>query len=182
MPTSCFTSPIIPSCIKKLKNCPKDKLANTSVFQLCKNRGQELSNYFLQCWTNIVFFFINYFIFDISATPLLSFSLLSYQIVWTKYSRNAGIYHQGLEKTKLAYESIFRQYSHGGYSFSCKDQIVCNEPLNKNISSHLAKTIFELDITSSYGFAGSNIQCPKGFCNAFFNTGNGTLKLMEPIV
>jgi hypothetical protein len=35
--------------------------------------------------------------------------------------------------------------------------------------NHREFTILELDIVSSYGFAGSHVQTPKGFCTAFKN-------------
>jgi hypothetical protein len=178
IPIDCFPIPKISKGIAKLKNCPKHDDQYT-VFQLCKQRGSFLTHYLLSCWTEVVVFFIEHFDFDISVSPNISLSLLSYQTIWTKYSRNGGMFHQGLEKTKKCYEEIFRSYSHGGYSFSSQSQLNCQENLSD--TSEPALTLLELDITSSYGYAGSHIQCPTGFCNLFVYESQNTLKCIEPI-
>ena len=168
--------PPIKSSVKKLKHCPLTN--NLTTIQLCKLRGEQFSVYFFTKWTNVICFFLEHFQFDIAVGPLLSLSCLSFQIIWTKYSKLAGIFHQGLEKTKSSYETLFRTYSHGGYSFSCGKQVECFKSLNE---CEPLSTILELDITSSYGFAGSFIQSPKGFCNAFVNEGDNILKCIEPV-
>ena len=85
-----------------------------------------------------------------------------------------GIYQHGLEKTKKFQANILRDYSNGGFSFSCRDKVNCGEPLHKN-GKELAKTLREFDIRSSYGYAGSNISTPVGFCTGYTNEGNGLL-------
>ena len=172
--------PLIKHSIRALKH-GKQPDSTITLFQLCVARGKEFSPRVFQSYTRIVSFFMHYFQFDIALGPIVSLSLLSYQSIWTYYSKLAGPFHQGLEKTKTAYESLFRHHSHGGFSFSCRDKL---EALKNNLHekhTNVASTILELDIISSYGFAGSNIQMPKGFCNAFVYADNNSLTCVEPV-
>lgn len=177
LPKNVLCTPIISSNIKNLKKQPQQE--NMTCLFLCKQRGKQIAPALLNTWLTIGSFFMTHFTFDIFSMYFVSLSLLSYQTIWTKYSRKAGIFHHALEKTKIAYEKIFRSFSNGGYSYSCQDTLNCGEPLHKQ--GQLASTILELDINSSYGFAGSNIQTPKGFCNAFIDTNHNMLKLCEPV-
>jgi hypothetical protein len=170
-------TPVIYNHIKLLKNQPKTKLS--TVLSLCKQRGKEIAPQLQSCFTTIGQFFINHFELDIFSLHLQSLSILAFIAVWSKYARIAGIFHQGLEKTKAAYEVIFRNFSRGGYSFSCKDVLDCGKPIFGNEGEN-ASTLMGLDIISSYGYAGSQIQTPTGFCNAYFENPLGTLQLAEP--
>ena len=170
--------PKIVYSIKRLFNHPKIN-DTTTVPALCKKRGAEITPQLIVCWLTIGAFFVDHFKLDIFSSHFFSISYLAFVAVWSKYARDGGIFHQGLEKTKFAYENIFRSYSHGGYSFSCKDFLQCGKPLF-GTHGEAASTLISLDITSSYGYAGSQIQTPTGFCNAYFDNGVGYLQLCEP--
>jgi hypothetical protein len=170
--------PTIVSSIKRLSTQRKINPTLT-VLALCKKRGMEIAPQLLLCWLTIGAFFIDHFELDIFSSHFRSISYLAFVAVWSKCARQAGIFHHGLEKTKAAYEQIFRNYSHGGYSFSCKDYLEYNQPMF-GTHGEAASTLISLDIASSYGYAGSHIQTPTGFCNAYFDNGFGYLQLCEP--
>jgi len=193
LPSDALTAPNIKSQIKDLQNQLKDPETSMSMLAKCKQRGQQIAPALISSWQRIGNFFMNEFQFDIFSTDFVSLSLLAFQNVWTKYSRSAGIFHQALEKTKIAYEETFRSFSHGGYAFSCQDKLKVGEPIHgyelgpepctatSTPKGEPADTILQLDIISSYGYAGSHIQTPKGFCNAYVDNGNGILKSCEPV-
>jgi hypothetical protein len=175
---STLPKPVIVHYIKRLFHQPKIDAA-TTLLCLCKKRGKEIAPQLLICWLTIGQFFIDHFELDIFASHFRSISYLAFVAVWSKYAKTSGVFHQGLEKTKAAYEKIFRSFSHGGFSYSCKDYLECGQPIFGTHGEH-ASSLFSLDITSSYGYAGSQIQIPTGFCNAYFDNGCGFLQLCEP--
>jgi hypothetical protein len=171
--------PSIKSCILLLKNHKKDYNSQLTLFQLCKKRGETFVLILEQAFKAIGHFFMDSFMFDIFSFSFLSFSSLAFNVLWFFYGDRAGIYHHALEKTKLAYDMTIRKFSKGGFSFSFESELKCFEPLHKD-SNKIATTICELDINSSYGYAGSNIFAPKGFCTAYSNNENDTLLCCEP--
>ena len=177
---SLLPKPAIVCKIKRLFNQPKINDTLT-VLALCKKRGTEIAPQLLLCWLTIGQFFIDHFELDIFSSHFRSISYLAFVAVWSKCAKKAGIFHHGLEKTKAAYEKIFRGFSHGGYSFSCKDYLEHNQPIF-GTHGEPASTLISLDIASSYGYAGSHIQTPTGFCNAYFDNGFGYLQLCEPFL
>ena len=181
IPLDGLPCPLLRSDIKNLSNHQKNGSNNMTVSKQCKERGKEIAPCLSQSWQKIGEFFMQQFEFDIFSYMSISLSKLSYESMWTKYSRKAGIFHHALEKTKIAYEQIIRSFSHGGFSYSAKDQLKVNDPLHGDVGDP-AQTIMELDIISSYGFAGSHISIPVGFCNGYTNIGNGNLMLCEPYV
>ena len=170
--------PTIVHNIKRLFHQPKIN-STTTLLSICKKRGVEIAPQLLVCWLTIGQFFLDHFQLDIFSNHFRSISYLAFVAVWSKCAREGGIFHQGLEKTKAAYDNIFRSFSHGGYSFSCKDYLECGQPIF-GTHGEAASTLISLDITSSYGYAGSKIQTPTGFCNAYFDNGVGYLQLCEP--
>ena len=172
-------TPVISDNIKSLKHQPKSKFNNFSVLALCKQRGKIIGPQLLECWSNVGHFFLQHFELDIFSIHFGSLSFLAYTAVWSKYFKMAGIFHQGLEKTKTAYESVFRSFSQGGFSYSCNDFIECGRPIHGS-SGDNASSLLSFDIISSYGYAGSSIETPTGFCNAYFDNGRGVLQLSEP--
>ena len=175
---SILPQPNISHTIKRLFNQPK--MNSTTVPSLCKQRGKEIVPQLSACWSTIGQFFMDHFQLDIFSSHFRSLSYLAFVAVWSKCAKEAGIFYQGLEKTKVAYEKIFRSFSHGGFSFSCKDFLECGQPIFGTHGDKDASTLIGLDIISSYGYAGSQIQIPTGFCNAYFDNGVGFLQLCEP--
>jgi hypothetical protein len=174
LPSNVLPTPQIKSTIKDLHHQSKDPTTNLTVLAQCKKRGKQIVQTLLACWQNVGKFFMDEFELDIFSLPFVTLSSLAFQAVWTKYSRQAGIYHHAIEKTKTAYGVILRSYSHGGYSFSCEDKLNVGQPLH-GAEGNPAATILELDIISSYGFGGAHIRTPKGFCNGYSNNGNDEL-------
>ena len=153
----------------------KSQLSDLTVLKHCKLRGEHATQLILTAWQNVGLDFLLMFDFDIFSMPIISLSYLSFQTVWTKYTRQAGPYHHGLEKTKPYYENMLRSQSHGGYFYSCQDKLDMGEPLHKTFGNP-ASSIFEFDIISSYGFASSHVRTPSGFCYGYIANENGILK------
>ncbi|MFY8214355.1 MAG: hypothetical protein ACOVKJ_07835, partial [Flavobacterium sp.] len=149
----------------------------------CRVRGQRLSHALGHLWCSLVGQLESQFEFDLASLPFTPFSGLAFQLVWYKYCRAAGPMHHGLEKMKPFYNDLIRQHCRGGYSFSCKDRVDCGKPLRQKQKQQQqqqqqqqpqhfdckqkqndARTLLELDIVSSYGFAASSMQAPTGFC------------------
>lgn len=176
-----FPTPVILHSIAKLSHHPKENLHNLTVSALCKQRGKEIAPHLITSWINVGQFFLTHFQLDIFAFYFSSLSFLAFTAIWSKYMKMSAVFHQGLEKIKPAYENIFRSFSHGGFSYSCQDLIECGASINgKNKGGEPASTLLSFDIISSYGYAGSEIQTPTGFCNAYFENDNGVLQLAEP--
>jgi len=68
---------------------------------------------------------------------------------------------------KPFYENILRDYSNGGYYYSCQDKLDAQQPVHGN-TGNPASSIMELDIISSYGYASSHMMTPTGFCVGYF--------------
>ena len=172
VPENALPQPIIQNYIMDLKHQPKQ--GNLSMIQHCKLRGKHLASTLLESWQNVGLDFIKQFDFDIFSLPFVPLSSLAHQTIWNKYSRLGGIYFHGLEKTKMAYEDIFRKYSHGGFSYSCIDKIDAGEKIH-GTHGNPADTIMELDLISSYGHSASTMSTPTGFCTMYENDGDGNL-------
>jgi len=162
-----------------VKSCVKDLRHQPPMLTLCKKRGKIITPHLLEKWAYVGSFFMQYFDFDIFSINSISLSKLAYESIWTKYTRMGGSFHHGLEKLKIAYEKTLRKHSHGGFSFSAKDELKMGDPIYKT-HGEPAQTLIELDLISSYGYAGSHISVPKGFCTGFIDAGNGNLVCTEP--
>ena len=156
-----------------LRKQPKQN-SGLSTLKHCERRGQEATFCILTAWKDVGIDFLAMFDFDIFSMHLMSLSYLSFQTVWTKYTRLGGIYHHGLEKTKPYYEDMLRNQSHGGYFYSCQDKLDAGQPLHTTFGNP-ASSICEFDIVSSYGYASSNIRIPSGFCYGYIANEKGTL-------
>jgi hypothetical protein len=139
---------------------------NLTMLQYCKNRGKSIAENVHILYQTFVFDFIQIFTFDICSLPYLSLASLSFQVVWTKYTRMGGHFHQGLEKIKPHYENILRNFCQGGYYYSCKDTVDAGRPIH-NTHGNCAATVFHHDIISSYGASCSQISTPSGFCYGY---------------
>ena len=166
---------------KHLRTQPKLPGSKLSQLAICKLRGKQIISQLGESWSNVGAFFMGQFQLDIHTGHFKSLSFLSFTAVWNKYSRLAGAMEQGLEKIKPAYETILRNFCQGGFSYSCKDLVDCGGPIYKEHSEgEKAATLLSLDIISSYGYAGSEIDIPTGFCNGYFANEYGHLQLAEP--
>ena len=165
---------VLQSTVTSLKNYKNKQSTGLSTRQHCKTRGEQASQCILTSWQNVGLDFLTMFDFDIFSMHILSLSYLSFQTVWTKYTRLGGTYHHGLEKTKPFYEKMLRDHSHGGYFYSCQDKLDAGQPLHGSFGNP-ASSILELDIISSYGYAASNMTTPSGFCYGYIANDEGVL-------
>jgi len=159
-------NPEIKSISDKLKN-QKQKKNGKTVIQLCKERGKIFSQDIYNAWITLGIDFMNLFQYDIFSLPFTTLATLAYNVVWTQYIRQGGTFHHGIEKMKPFYENILRDYSNGGYYYSCQDKLDAQQPVHGN-TGNPASSIMELDIISSYGYASSHMMTPTGFCVGYF--------------
>ena len=155
----------IQSNILDFKNQKKQDSGLTTL-KHCKQRGQDISKQVLLLYQNMAQDFMTLFQYDITSLPYQSLASLSFQVIWNQYTKLGGNYHHGLEKIKPHYENILRQYSQGGYFFSCKSKVDANEPIH-NTFGNPASSLLEMDLISSYGAASSHMSTPTGFCYGY---------------
>jgi hypothetical protein len=142
-------------------------------------RGCKMALLLFETWRQFGKDWMENFTVDIHCDArYVNLSSLSFTAVWLDYTRFAGHFHQGLEKTKAAYEDVLRKHSRGGYSFSCQDKVDAGQLLSPG--GEIAKSIRELDFVSSYPAACSNMQVPTGFAVGYTNI-DGTLTKSDPV-
>lgn len=112
-------------------------------------------------WSETILKYCN---LEINSIERLTFSALAFKCVMQRYAQLGGPLHQGIERTKPAYEQLLRSHCHGGFSFSANIKIDKNEPLFSHRSdSQQLQSISEYDLVSSYGYACTKAQLPSKF-------------------
>ena len=104
-------------------------------------------------------------------THLKSLSQLSYNLIWNDYIndpfRKNTFLFLPLEKISPITELKLRSVAHGGFLYSCKEEIKTNDLLNEcnnyQFTNKTCKSLWNLDICSSYGFSGASCLMPTGF-------------------
>lgn len=125
---------------------------------VCKN--WQTSNLTLfDLYQTVNLHFLNEFRLDISMLEFTAIANLSNLIFWQLYLINCNenwLIHP-VEKTLASNQEKIRQFSKGGYSFSAGCQL--------NVGEY--KSIYNLDIVASYGYAGSRMHAAGGFGSTF---------------
>jgi hypothetical protein len=135
-----------------------------------------------QAWQTLGADFMRDFHYDIHAeSKCWNLSKISFNAIWMSYTRTAGIFHQGIEKTKPVYERLIRDHSKGGFSWSCQDRVNAGEKMSIDSEQEAAtaKTILEYDINSSYPAAVKNMMVPKGFAVGYKKATDDDGKLLR---
>lgn len=144
--------------------------------QTCeKGECIEDARHLFNCYQNFSHHFLMAFNLDINTIKFISLPTLSNVIFWHAYlklSPNGFLVHP-VEKSLPAIDNQLRNHCHGGYTFSAKTEIRVNHPLNgyvpneerapKKGAFEIAKSIYSLDLTASYGFAAACASSPGGF-------------------
>ncbi len=86
--------------------------------------------------------------------------MVSFECVWTLFSRLANPMAQGPEKLKPYYEEMLQKSSCGGFMYSA-------ETFLKQAAEDGFEAIMEYGLTSAYGFSASKALMPSGFCTGF---------------
>ena len=155
---------------------------NQSTLSYVRERGIAQSRQLLLAWQNLGNLFLSQFKFDIYSIDVSSLSYLSYNSIWTLYTRSGGWYHHGLEKSKAFDREQLRSECIGGFSYSAGLRREANEPLRHAGDSELCKNIQACDVRSSYGFACSEMSSVKGFCQSFkWNEEKNALTLCDRV-
>jgi len=167
LPSDVKPKPVIPKNVKNLYHC-KSPLKETSMIQYCFERGEKLSKSVLINWFEFGKKFVDQFEFDIFSLSYTSLSSLSFKCIWLKYTKEAGHLFHGIEKTKLQYEAVIRDHSHGGFSYSFRDKLDSGQEMHGGLGGgEPVVAAMEFDIMSSYGFGASSIETATGFCTGF---------------
>jgi hypothetical protein len=126
----------------------------------------------LDFWQKFVANSVKFFGINLhTCTAFKSCSMMSFECVWTLFSRLAGPMAQGPEKFKPYYENMLRKSSRGGFMYSA-------ETFLKQANEDGFEAIMEYDLTSAYGFSASNALIPSGFCTGFLQL-EGSLLLQK---
>ena len=144
-------------------------------------RGDVLTGILLKLYTEFTVYLMQSFSMDIVTVRFISLPTLSFKCLWLNYAEKAGPLGHSLEKTKVFYENQLRVFCKGGFSYSFQDRLASGEPLwpegSTTAGSHQATTaeaVVEYDLKTSYGYSGSQMKAPKGFCVGFTNNNNSS--------
>lgn len=128
----------------------------------CHQRGRVMGKKLLNVWLHFGEYIIQTFGIDIhSEASYKSLSYLAHQCIMTRLIDVAGVYEQGLEKTKAFYSDLLRLSSRGGFMFSSFSQLKAQEPIY--LGGPSAQSISEYDLNSAYGYSASVGHLPSGF-------------------
>jgi len=114
-------------------------------------------------------FHLDNFKIDITTLPFISMANLSNLIFWQLYLEklNGSWLVHPIEQTLNYNREKLRGYCKGGFSYSAQCELNAGDALyNKNI---IAKSIINLDIVASYGYAAANMAAGCGFGSTFEN-------------
>ena len=138
-------------------------------------RGNMLTDTILKLYAEFTAYLMNQFSLDIATVRFISLPSLSFKCLWLNYAEKAGPLHHTLEKTKVFYENQLRQFCKGGFSYSFQDRLASGQPLWPGGSGEdfQAQTVVEYDLKSAYGYSGSKMRAPGGFCVGFTNCNGG---------
>jgi len=163
--------PVILHHQRDLNHQPKTPEGKT-VKSVCRERAQWMSQAALNFWQNFVANSVKIFGVDLHAcNAFKSCSMVSFECVWTLFSRLAGPMAQGPEKLKPYYEEMLRKSSRGGFMYSAETL------LKQGVAEDGFEAIMEYDLTSAYGFSASNALMPSGFCTGFLQPPEDSLLL-----
>ena len=124
----------------------------------------EFARTLFNCYQNFSAHLSQNFWLDINTVKFLSLPTLSNLVFWhayLKFSPNGFLVHP-VEKSLPSNDAKLREFCHGGYTFSGQMEMRAGEPMD-NKKGEIAKSIYSLDLTASYGFAASHASVPGGF-------------------
>jgi len=154
--------PTILHSTRDLKHQPKTPEGAT-VRAVVRQRAKWMSQAALNFWQTFVANCVKNFGVDLHAcNAFKACSTVSFECVWTLFSRLAGPMAQGPEKLKPYYEEMLRKSSRGGFMFSAETFLKQGRAEDGGFEA-----IMEYDLTSAYGFSASNALMPSGFCTGF---------------
>lgn len=138
---------------------------DTPMTRFLKQRNERNAQAILNLFSQFVLFNTTHFGFDITTIGHVSMSKMAFDIVWLEYAKQAGPMAHPVEKMHPYIEYLLRPWCKGGFSFSCKDHVASDQPLEEG--KDIAACIREYDLTSAYGASGSNMATAKGFGQVF---------------
>jgi hypothetical protein len=128
------------------------------------NRGNLLVKKLADTHVAFVRWICKRFQLDLTTSPFLTLSSLSFRVALLDFWKKAGPTAQSLEKTKPHWEDSLRNLSKGGFSYSCRSHITSGNCLFKGYyECEKAKAVAEFDLKSCYGYSLSNMAVPGGF-------------------
>ena len=131
---------------------------------LLNKRGTENANIILDLWTALAQHYVTDFQVDISSLYQFSLSQVAFTIVWNRLRQKGGHLYHSIEQMHQHTEYMLRPFCKGGFSYSCKDQVVQGHPLClEDEGMEIASSLQEYDLTSSYGFSGKSSSSACGF-------------------
>ena len=147
----------------------KVSVSGSSHWQVCKNRGEILTEVLQDVYSKFCCHLFSRFGVDVATCRFTSLASISFKCIWLSFFEKGGPLSQSVEKMKPFYERQVRKLCRGGFSFSFQDQLASGELLYPEVlgSEARAKAMVEYDLTSSYGYSASKMQCPGGFCVGF---------------
>ena len=134
---------------------------------ICEDKLEKRGNFFVKRLSATHLAFCDYlcqrFLLDLSTSPFLTLSSVSFRVAMLDFWRLAGPTAQSLEKTKPHWEDKLRNLCRGGFSYSCRDSVSSGVSLLPEKDSEKAFSIAEFDLKSCYGYSLQNMQVPGAF-------------------
>ena len=159
--------------------CQTQSLKRESCKTRLDQRGDVLTGILLKLYTEFTVYLMHQFSMDIVTVRFISLPTLSFKCLWLNYAEKAGPLGHSIEKTKVFYENQMRVFCKGGFSYSFQDRLAAGEPMwppptGSTAPAATAEAVAEYDLKTSYGYSGSQMKTPKGFCVGFTATNNSS--------
>ncbi len=139
-------------------------------------RGEMLAKKLADTHVAFVRWICKRFLLDLTTSPFLTLSSLSFRVTMLDFWKKAGPTAQSLEKTKPHWEDSLRKLCKGGFSFSCRSHLVSGKGLFPGLHvQEKALAVAEFDLKSCYGYSLTNMSVPGAFGVGFTADTKGCL-------
>jgi len=154
-------APLPAENMKKRKDVEGDNLTTA-----CSSYGTVLGNCLLESWIKFGKYLQHWFKYEFHSLKFQPLSTLVYNAVQSAVLTSGNCLTQGKEKVKPWYSKILRENLRGGFLFSAVTKFEQGDVIScdSDGQEYTAKSVWEYDVNSSYGWCGSVSQLPGGFC------------------
>lgn len=152
--------------IEHQKSISLFKGGTTPLKERCAQHCDALGAWTLDLWDTFGKNCLKDFGHDLHSTWCANLAKLCYSVVQSRLLSTCGLLDQGPEILKPFYGKLLREYSRGGFIYSCQEKISAGDEMVGS-GGRFVKSILELDVNTSYGFCCSEAAIPGGFCVGF---------------
>lgn len=132
-----------------------------------KQRNKRNAQAVLDLYSQFAAFNVKHFGYDVTTLGQVSLSKMAFDITWLEYAKQAGPMAHPVEKIHPHIEHLLRPWCKGGFSFSCRDFLESDSPMEEGKEN--AASIREFDLSSAYGASASTMATARGFGHFFLD-------------